>query len=202
MFAELYPLLRQRSFTITIAALSEGQIRVNVIPHSRPEDTKINEQITYSHKDEVARIPEAAVKALTTPISLTGTAEEIDLRLASVLLEFVESHAQLQGSFDRASTEIAEAVKAIDERNKAKQKSKAASSKSDTKPDTKNKPDGNPSNAEDTLPLWWTNSSVSPPGAATPQAGPVVAQPDLAAENNKSEEKQEATGNVSESHNA
>ena len=93
MFAELYPLLTQRSLTITIAALSEGQIRVNVIPHSRPEDTKINEQITYSHKDEVARIPEAAVKALTTPISLTGTAEEIDLRLASVLLEFVESHS-------------------------------------------------------------------------------------------------------------
>src|SRR6185437_14215611 len=126
---------------ITIAALSEGQIRVNVIPHSRPEDTKINEQITYSHKDEVARIPEAAVKALTTPISLSGTAEEIDLRLASVLLEFVESHAQLQGSFDRASSEIAEAVKAIDERNKAKSKSKPANSKNGSRADEKNKSD-------------------------------------------------------------
>ena len=67
MFSELYPLLAQRSLTITIAALSEGQIRVNVIPHPRPEDTKVNEQITYAHKDEVARIPEAAIKALTTP---------------------------------------------------------------------------------------------------------------------------------------
>jgi len=49
--------------------LNEGQIRVNVIPHVRPEDTKVNEQITYVHKDEVARIPDAAVKALTMPVS-------------------------------------------------------------------------------------------------------------------------------------
>ena len=145
MFAELYPLLAQRSLTITIAALREGQIRVNVIPHSRPEDTKVNEQITYSHKDEVARIPDAAIKALTMPISLTGTAEEIDLRLPSVLLDFVESHVRLQSSFDRASAEIAEAVKAIDERNKAKSKSKAANSKNDSKADANLKSEGDSS---------------------------------------------------------
>ena len=81
MFAELYPLLAQRSLTITVAALNEGPIRVNVLPHSRSEDTKVNEQITYAHKDEVARIPDAAIKALTTPISLTGTADEIDSKL-------------------------------------------------------------------------------------------------------------------------
>ena len=202
MFSELYPLLAQRSLTITIAALSEGQIRVNVIPHSRPEDKKVNEQITYSHNNEIARIPDTAVKALATPISLTGTPEEIDLRLSSVLLEFVVSHKHLQGSFDRASAEIAEAVKAIDERNKAKSKCKAASSKSDTKPDAKDKSDGDPSKAEDTLPLWWTNSSVSPPGVSETQSGSVVAQPDGTAENKKSAEIQEVTGNVGESHNA
>jgi hypothetical protein len=49
--------------------------RLNVIPHSRPEDGKANEEIKYSHKDEVAAIPDAAIKALTTSISLTGTAE-------------------------------------------------------------------------------------------------------------------------------
>jgi len=202
MFSELYPLLAQRSLTITIAALNEGQIRVNVIPHSRPEDTKVNEQITYSHKDEVARIPDAAIKALTTPISLTGTAEEIDLRLSSVLLEFVESHTQLQGSFDRASSEIAEAVKAIDERNKAKSKSKAASSRSDSEPDAKNKCDDGPSKAEDTLPLWWTNSSASPPGVAAPLSDPVAANGDGSAESKRSAEIQEVTGNGGESHNA
>jgi PRTRC genetic system protein E len=103
MFKELQPLLARRSLTITVAALGEEQIRVNVIPHSRPEDTKVNEQINYSHKDEVAVIPDAAVKALTTPISLTGKAEEIDAKLSDVLLQFVESHSQLQATFDRAS---------------------------------------------------------------------------------------------------
>jgi PRTRC genetic system protein E len=183
MFAELYPLLVQRSLTITVAALNEDQIRVNVIPHSRLEDTKVNEQITYSHKDEVARIPEAAVKALTTPISLTGTAEEIDLKLSSALLEFVESHKQLQGSFDRARAEISEAVKAIDERNKAKPKSNAANSKNDSRADDKNKSDSGLSKAADTLPLWWTNSSVSPPGVVSPETHPAVASADGSAEN-------------------
>ena len=202
MFAELYPLLQQRSLTITIAALSEDQIRVNVIPHSRSEDIKVNEQITYAHKDEVARIPDAAIKALTTPISLTGTAEEIDLRLSSVLLEFIESHKQLQSSFNRASSEIADAVKAIDERNKTKSKSKAVSSKSDTKPDARNKSDGDPSKATDTLPLWWTDSSASPPGTAAPESGPGVTQADGTAESKKTVEIKEVTGNVGESHNA
>lgn len=202
MFAELYPLLAQRSLTITLAALSEGQIRVNVIPHSRSEDSKVNEQITYSHKDEVARIPDAAIKALTMPISLTGTAEEIDLKLPSVLLEFVESHVRLQGSFDRASAEIAAAVKAIDERNKAKSKSKAANSKIDSKADAKQKSEGDASKPADALPLWWTDSSVLPPGVAAPQSGPAVVQAAVTAENNKSEEMQEVTGNVGDSHNA
>ena len=40
MFKELEPLLPKRSLTITVAALAAGQIRVNVIPHSRPEDTR------------------------------------------------------------------------------------------------------------------------------------------------------------------
>jgi len=111
MFKELEVLLEKRSVTLTIAALGQGQIRVNVIPHSRPEDTKVNEGIKYSHKDEVAAIPDLAIKALTTPISLTGTAEEIDEKLSSVLLQFVESHTQLQATFDRASAEISEAVK-------------------------------------------------------------------------------------------
>jgi PRTRC genetic system protein E len=120
MFKELQPLLARRSLTITVAALNDSTVRVNVIPHSRPEDTQVNEQIKYSHKDEVAAIPDAAVKALTTPISLTGTAEEIDAKLSDVLLQFVECHGQLQATFDRACTEISEAVKAIDERNKNK----------------------------------------------------------------------------------
>src|SRR5205823_89266 len=167
MFQELHSLLKQRSLTITIAALNGEQIRVNIIPHSCPEDTKANEQIKYTHKDEVAAIPNSAIKALTTPISLTGTAEEIDAKLADVLLQFVESHTQLQATFDRASTEISEAVKAIDERNKNKPKVKTTASKTEQKEDPKAKADDKPK--DETLPLWWTNPSVAPPGAAATQ---------------------------------
>lgn len=175
MFQEVHSLLKKRSFTITIAALNGEQIRVNIIPHSRPEDSKANEQIKYSHKDEVAEIPEAAVKALTTPISLTGTAEEIDAKLPEVLVQFVESHSQLQATFDRACTEISEAVKAIDERNKNKPKSKTASAKAEQKEDPKTKAgDGKPK-SDETLPLWWTDSSVAPPGVVTASSGSAMA---------------------------
>jgi PRTRC genetic system protein E len=169
MFKELQSLLAKRSLTITVSALGEEQIRVNVIPHSRPEDGKVNEQIRHSHKDEVAAIPDSAIKALTTPISLTGTAEEIDAKLSDVLLQFVESHMQLQATFDRASTEISDAVKAIDERNKNKPKAKTTASKEEQKEDPKAKAADKPKQDE-TLPLWWTNPSVQAPGTATTQS--------------------------------
>jgi PRTRC genetic system protein E len=170
MFKELQPLLAKRSFTITVAALNDETIRVNVIPHSRPEDTKVNEQIKYSHKDEVAAIPDAAVKALTTPISLTGKAEEIDEKFSDVLLQFVESHGQLQATFDRARTEISDAVKAIDERNKNKSKAKTACAKAEQRDDPKQKPEDGKTKHGDTLPLWWTDSSVAPPGVPAQQS--------------------------------
>ena len=166
MFQELMPLLAKRSLSITVAALTEGQIRVNVIPHPRPEDAKANEQVKYTHKDEVAAIPDSAIKALTTPISLTGTAEEIDARLSDVLLQFVESHTQLQATFERARAEISDAVNAIDERNKNKAKVKATTSKAEQKQDADVKAEQKPKQDE-TLPLWWTNPSVPPPGTAT-----------------------------------
>lgn len=184
MFKELQPLLAKRSLTITVTALNGEEIRVNVIPHSRPEDTKINEQIKYSHKDEVAAIPDAAVKALTTPISLTGTAEEIDAQLSDVLLQFVESHGQLQASFDRACMEISDAVKAIDERNKNKSKAKTAGAKTEQKEDPKTKPDDGTAKPEETLPLWWTDKSVAPPGVAAAQHASYPAAPANGSETN------------------
>ena len=177
MFKELQSLLAKRSLTITVAALNGDEIRVNVIPHSRPEDTKANEQIKYSHKDEVAAIPDAAVKALTTPISLTGKAEEIDAKLPDVMLKFAESHGQLQATFDRASTEISDAVKAIDERNKTKSKAKTVGAKTEQKEDPKLKPEDGKPKTEETLPLWWTDKSVAPPGVAAPQSTSLPAAP-------------------------
>src|SRR5580765_6891668 len=101
MFQELKTVLLKRS------PCSNEQIRVNVVPHVRPEDSKVNDQIKYLHKDEVAAVPETAIKALTTPISITGTAEEIDAKLPDILSKYTESEAGLQDSFDHANSEIA-----------------------------------------------------------------------------------------------
>jgi PRTRC genetic system protein E len=169
MFTELKTILTYRTLTITVALTSDDQIRVNVVPHSRPEDKKANDQISYSHKSEVASIPEEAIKALTTPISITGTAEEIDDKLPAILSSYIESSVKLQDSLDRATSDIAAAVKAIDERNKAKSKDKQ--SKKDEK--SKSTSAGETSKKDDNLPLWWTNPSVPAPGAATAASTPV-----------------------------
>ena len=152
MFTELKPLIESRPLTITVASLADGRIRVNVIPQALPKDAEANSKIKYSHKDEVAEVPESAVKALTTPLSLTGTPEEIDAALPQALLQYSEAHLHLQQTLDQAKTQISEAVKAIDEREKAKAKSKSSAGKaSDKHANGQEKP-----KADDVglLPLW------------------------------------------------
>jgi PRTRC genetic system protein E len=134
MFSELMPLIERRAITITVAALNEGHIRVNVLPVASAEDRKVNEKIGYSDKDKIAQIPESAIHALTTPLSLTGAPEEIDAQLAEQLKAFVDSHLALQQAVDRARREIAEAVKAVEERDKNRSKARTATA---TKPDAK-----------------------------------------------------------------
>jgi PRTRC genetic system protein E len=133
MFIELMPLIEIRPLTITVTALSEGRIRVNVVPQTLAKDTGVNEKIGYANKDKVAQIPESAIHALTTPLCLTGTPEEIDAELAQQLQVFVDSHQALQHSVEGAKQQIAEAVKAIEERDKARSKSKTALPKVDEK---------------------------------------------------------------------
>lgn len=168
MFRELEKLLTHRTLTITVASTANDQIRVNVVPHTRPEDKKANEQISYSHKSEVASVPNEAIKALTTPISITGTAEEIDEKFPAILMNYVESHIRLQDSLDRATSDIAAAVKAIDERNKAKTKNKQ------TTKDEKAKSQEQEPKKDESLPLWWTNPDAAAPGA--PQAATVTSE--------------------------
>src|SRR5712664_3094330 len=125
MFTELMPLIEHRPVTITVAVLAGShRIRVNVVPKSLEKDSQINDKIGYSNKDKIAKVPDEAIKALTTPLSLTGTAEDIDAELAQALREFAESHVQLQKAVNQAKEQIAEAVKVIEERDKNKAKSK------------------------------------------------------------------------------
>src|SRR5260370_34570426 len=96
----------------------------------------MNDKSGYYNKDKIAKVPVEAIKALTTPLSLTGSAEEIDAELAQALREFAESHVQLQKTVDQAKEQIAEAVKAIEERGKNKTKVKTAAREATTSEDS------------------------------------------------------------------
>ena len=91
MFKELGPLLRQRTVVMILTRLEDETIRVNVIPR------KLNE----SDND-----------ALTTPLSVVGTAEELDAQLPSALVQFVGAHLELRNTLETAKDQMAAAAKA------------------------------------------------------------------------------------------
>jgi len=103
MFQQLVPLLRQRSVLLTVASLEEDQIRVNVLPK---------------------KLAEGENAALTTPMSFTGTAAELDAQLPDAIVSFVASHLELKNTLDRAKEEMAAAAKAA--QDEARNKSKTA----------------------------------------------------------------------------
>jgi PRTRC genetic system protein E len=159
MFRELMPLIENRPLSITVAVLNAGRIRVNVVPQILDRDSKVNDKVGYSNKDKIAKVPESAINALTTPLSLTGTPEEIDQSLVEALTQFVEVHGRLQHTLDEARAQIAEAVRAAEERDKTKTKTKSAScgtatDKTDKKEEKKSGPD-------ELLPLWCASANKS-----------------------------------------
>jgi PRTRC genetic system protein E len=91
MFKELGPLLRQRTVVMILTRLEDDTIRVNVIPR------KLNE----SEND-----------ALTTPLSVSGTAEDLDNELPSALVQFVGAHLELKNTLETAKEQMAAAGKA------------------------------------------------------------------------------------------
>ena len=107
MFQQLVPLLRQRSVLLTVTSLEEDQIRVNVLPK---------------------KLADGENAALTTPMSFTGTAAELDAQLPGAIVSFVASHLELKNTLDRAKEEMATAAKAAQDeaRNKSKTTKKAA----------------------------------------------------------------------------
>ena len=169
MFRELMPLLEKRPLSITVSALSDGRIRVNVVPQRLDQDGKMNEKIGYANKEKIAAVPESAIEALTTPLSLTGTPDEIDENFSHALTHFSQSHVQLQNTLDEAGQQIAEAVKAAQERDKNKGKARPAASASGESKDEKK------SGQDELLPLWC----VPPRQAADAGVEDKIVPPDL-----------------------
>ena len=112
MFKELAPYLRQRAVLLTVTHLEEDRIRVNVMPK---------------------KLKDGENAALTTPLSVSGTAEELDRELPSALVSFVSSHLQLKNSLENAKAEMDAAAKTA--QAEARSKSKTPTKKEQEKPD-------------------------------------------------------------------
>jgi PRTRC genetic system protein E len=164
------PLIESRPLSITVAVLTGGLIRVNVVPQQLDKDSKVNDKVGYSNKEKIAKVPQSAINALTTPLSLTGTPEEIDQSLAEALTQFVESHGRLQHTLDEATEQIAEAVRAAEERDKTKSKTKSASGGTTDKKEEKK------AGSDELLPLWCASANKPVDTSANQE---MVVQPEL-----------------------
>ena len=100
MFAELMPLLADRTVVLTLAKTGDTQLAVNVIP-KRSGD-----------KDENS--------ALCTPLTLTGTPDELDRELAGVLTEYVDTLGKFRHSLADVKLRMEDAVKTVEAEGKKK----------------------------------------------------------------------------------
>jgi len=101
MFKELAPILRDRAVLLTVTLVDADQIRVNIVPK---------------------KLKDGDNDALTTPLSVTGTAEELDTELSSTIVGFVGSHLQMKNTLEKAKAEMDAASKAAQAEARAKSK--------------------------------------------------------------------------------
>jgi len=140
MFKELSPLLRQRTVVMILTRLEDDSIRVNVIPR------KLNE----SEND-----------ALTTPLSVAGTAEELDSQLPSALVQFVGAHLELRNTLESAKEQMAAAGKAAKAEARSKATPKTAPVRTEAaEAETKKPADAAPKPAEPSKPEPARNASL------------------------------------------
>jgi PRTRC genetic system protein E len=124
MFKELMPIIENRALTITVVRVHDGKIKLCVVPHALEKDDEINKKVGY--RKEVPKISEQALKALTTPLSMEGTPDELDAELVQQLSCYAEVHTRLQHGIAEATQKINAALNEIEEREKNKTKPRAA----------------------------------------------------------------------------
>jgi PRTRC genetic system protein E len=87
-----------------VTLVDADQIRVNIVPK---------------------KLKDGDNGALTTPLSVTGTAEDLDAELASTLVGYVGSHLQMKNTLEKAKAEMDAASKAAQAEARAKSKTPA-----------------------------------------------------------------------------
>jgi PRTRC genetic system protein E len=92
MFKELGPLLRHRAVLFTVSYFEDDKFRVNVIPKKASDGEN---------------------DALVTPVSVTGTVEDLYRELPQTLVNFVSAHLELKNTLERAQAEMDAVSKAV-----------------------------------------------------------------------------------------
>lgn len=170
MFKELAPYLRQRAVLLTVTRVEDDNIRVNVIPQ---------------------KLKDGENAALTTPLTVTGTAEELDRDLPATLVDFVASHLQLKNTLDRAKSEMDAAAKSA--QAEARTKTKNATTKPAPKAEptkTAEAPRPTPAPAPEpprTASLFGYPAPTQPPAAAVDEEEEILAEPGERGENDDEE---------------
>jgi PRTRC genetic system protein E len=146
VFVELVPLLKDRTVLITVASI-DGKLKVNVIP---------------------AKAKEGEEQALTTPLSFTGSAAELDAELGSHLTSYVHSHVELRNTLAEVKAEMDAAAKA------ARQKVKTTQPAPKSDPPKHNEESAHPTRTEpDITPSLFAGQSqtVEPASEAKTEGG-------------------------------
>ena len=106
MFVELMPLLAGRTVLITVAKVDDKTLRVNVIPALAKADDN---------------------PALSTPLTYTGSPEELDAELGKHLAGYVQTHQQTASTLAEAKATMEAAAKVAQEeaKRKAEERKKA-----------------------------------------------------------------------------
>jgi PRTRC genetic system protein E len=117
MFVELLPILKNRPVLLTLALEGSEAIRVNVIP----------KRVKGSDSGD---------DALTTPLTVTGTPDELDREFAGQLVRFTDSFVKLGSNLAEIEAAHTTAVKAVEAEKKKEIDSKRRASFSKTPPAT------------------------------------------------------------------
>jgi PRTRC genetic system protein E len=150
LFQGLGPILANRAVMITVSNGGNGMLTVNIIPKKVKDDDN---------------------DALTVPLCVTGTAEELDRDLARQVREFAEAQATTSSNLAQVKKELEAAEKAArEEARKKTAKGKAAATESEKKPD-------DPPKAAEPPPMMslfdsesTASGSASPPPAVSEQS--------------------------------
>ena len=99
MFVELLPILKNRPLMLTLALVGDKAIQVNVIP-KRLKDGDSGDD------------------ALTTPLTVTGTPDELDREFAGQLVGFTGAFVKLGSNLSEIEAAHASAVKTVEAEKK------------------------------------------------------------------------------------